>query len=72
MDISPEFHSHQCEQILTEFKFKDSVTFEWSHDCSKPRTDTYGGGAAVITKAGLETMNTSEWIRRVRANRWAE
>jgi hypothetical protein len=39
------------------------VTFEWSHDCSKPRADAYGGGAALITAKNIKTMNTSDWLQ---------
>lgn len=39
------------------------VTFEWSHDCTQPRIDAFGGGAAIITATEIKTMNTSDWIR---------
>jgi len=51
------------QHLLQKFDTTPFVAFEWSHDCSKPRTDAYGGGAAVITKTEIETMNTSDWIR---------
>ena len=51
------------QHLLQKFDTTAYVTFEWSNDCSKPRTDAYGGGAAVITKHEIETMNTAEWIR---------
>jgi hypothetical protein len=41
---------------------KSHVTFEWSHDCSKPRVDAYGGGAAFITAKEIKTMSTSAWL----------
>jgi hypothetical protein len=50
------------QHLLKKYDPKGSVAFEWSHDCSKPRTDAYGGGAAVITAKKIETMNTSDWI----------
>ena len=37
------------QHLLQKFDSQDRVTFEWSHDCSKPRTDAYGGGAAIVT-----------------------
>jgi len=40
------------------------VTFEWSHDCSKPRVDAYGGGAAVITAQEIKTMSTAAWLNQ--------
>ena len=51
------------QHLLQKFDTTPYVTFEWSHDCSKPRKDAYGGGAAVITKTEIETMNTADWIR---------
>lgn len=38
--------------------------FVWSHDCSKPRLDAYGGGAAVIDLAtgASETIDVSNWL----------
>ncbi|MBM4224647.1 MAG: hypothetical protein FJ167_07615 [Gammaproteobacteria bacterium] len=51
------------QHLLQRFKLKEAVTFEWSHDCSKPRTDAYGGGAAVITANEIKTMSTSHWLQ---------
>jgi hypothetical protein len=39
------------------------VAFEWSHDCSRPLTDAYGGGAVLITAKGIKTMSTRQWLR---------
>jgi hypothetical protein len=50
--------------LLRKFDPTGRVTFEWSHDCSKPRTDAYGGGAAVITAKKIKTMSTFEWLRK--------
>ena len=55
------------QHLLQKFDPKGSVAFEWSHDCSKPRTDAYGGGAAFITAKEIKTMNTSDWLRSVGA-----
>ena len=51
------------QHLLQKFEFAPSVGFEWSHDCSQPRTDAYGGGAAFITATKIETMSTTEWLR---------
>jgi hypothetical protein len=53
------------QHLLQKFDFATSVSFEWSHDCSKPRTDAYGGGAAFITSTEIETFSTSEWLRKM-------
>lgn len=52
------------QHLLQKFDPKGRVTFEWSHDCSKPRTDAFGGGAAIITAKKVKTMSTSEWLQK--------
>ena len=50
------------QHLLHKFDPKDYVTFEWSHDCCKPRVDAYGGGAALITAKEIKTMSTATWL----------
>jgi len=50
------------QHLLQKYSSTEPVTFEWSHDCSKPRTDAYGGGAALITAAEIKIMSTSQWL----------
>ncbi len=50
------------QHLLQKFDSKSYVTFEWSHDCSKPRVDAYGGGAAFITAQEIKTMSTATWL----------
>jgi hypothetical protein len=50
------------QHLLQKFDPSGRVTFQWSHDCSKPRTDAYGGGAAIITAKRIKTMSTCEWL----------
>lgn len=52
------------QHLLRKFDPEGRITFEWSHDCTKPRVDAYGGGAAIITARRIKTMSTSQWIRR--------
>jgi len=52
------------QHLLQKFNLPEQVTFEWSHDCSKPRTDAYGGGAAIITAAEIKTMSTHAWLQK--------
>lgn len=40
----------------------DKIEFEWSNDCSKPRTDAYGGGIAEITPDSLRTWGTWQGV----------
>ena len=53
------------QHLLQKFGFAEGVTLEWSHDCSKPRTDAYGGGAALITSTHIQTFTTQQWLLQV-------
>ena len=37
-------------EVLKKFDLDNIISFEYACTCSKPRTDAYGGGAAVVTK----------------------
>ncbi len=50
------------QHLLQKVDPKSHVTFEWSHDCSKPRVDAYGGGAAFITAKKIKSMSTAAWL----------
>ncbi len=50
------------QHLLQKFSPAGCVSFEWSNDCSKPRVDAYGGGAAIITVRKIKTMTTVEWV----------
>jgi len=52
------------QHLLQRFAPGDHVTLEWSNDCSKPRVDAFGGGAALITARKIKTINTGEWLHR--------
>ena len=60
LDAVCEFIQH----LLQKFDPKSHVTFEWSHDCSKPRVDAYGGGAAFITAKEIKSMSTEDWLNQ--------
>ena len=53
------------QHLLQKFDFAPAVAFEWSHDCSRPKTDAYGGGAAFVTATEIETFSTSEWLSKM-------
>lgn len=53
------------QHLLQKFEFAGGVAFEWSHDCNKPKTDAYGGGAAFITATEIETFTTSDWLQKM-------
>jgi len=52
------------QHLLARFQPAGCVSFEWSHDCSKPRINAYGGGAAYITAMEIKTLSTAEWLRQ--------
>ena len=52
------------QHLLWKFNPDGRMEFEWSNDCSKPRTDAYGGGAAIITAKKIKTMTTGEWLQK--------
>jgi hypothetical protein len=51
------------QHLLQKFNPAGIVTFEWAHDCTKPRIDAFGGGAAIVTATKIKTMNTADWIQ---------
>jgi hypothetical protein len=57
------------QHLLRKFQPGGCVSFEWSHDCTKPRTDAFGGGAAFITARQIKTMSTGQWLHRQAAAR---
>jgi hypothetical protein len=52
------------QHLLQKLDPNRYVTLEWSNDCSKPRTDAYGGGAAIITAKKIKMMSTAAWLQK--------
>ena len=52
------------QHLLQRFDPEAHVSLEWSNDCSKPRIDAFGGGAAIITAATIKTFSTGQWLHR--------
>lgn len=52
------------QHLLQKHDPSGRLSFEWSNDCSKPRVDAYGGGAAIITAKEIKHMSTTEWLRQ--------
>jgi hypothetical protein len=57
------------QHLLRKFNPAGCVEFEWSNGCSKPRTDAYGGGAAIVTAHKIKSMTTGEWLAKQSARR---
>ena len=56
------------QHLLRKFNPTGHLGFEWSHDCSRPRTDAYGGGAALVTARTVKVMNTGDWLHKKTAS----
>ena len=52
------------QHLLKQFDPSGCVSLEWSNDCSKPRVDAFGGGAALITAGKIRHINTGQWLHR--------
>lgn len=52
------------QHLLGRFAPEGHVTLEWSNDCSKPRVDAFGGGAALITAEKITSISTGEWLHQ--------
>ena len=50
------------QHLLQKFQISGPIGFEWSHDCSQPKVDAFGGGAAVVTATEIKSMTTSNWL----------
>lgn len=44
------------------------VSFQYSWDCSKPRTDAFGGGACVITADDIRFKTTNDLVEEMLAD----
>lgn len=58
VDSCASFISH----LLDHFDDDGVVIFEWSNDCSKPRTDAYGGGAMRVSRKTIKHTATSQQV----------
>ena len=52
------------QHLLQQYDPDGCVTLEWSNDCSKPRVDAFGGGAAIITARRIKSISTGEWLHK--------
>ena len=52
------------QHLLQRFDPDAHVQIEWSNDCTKPLTDAYGGGAALITSTEIRMITTREWLEQ--------
>ena len=57
--------SEFIKRFLVKFDRDDVIIIEWANDCSKPRIDGFGGGAAVISRLGIDYINTTVWVQQI-------
>lgn len=50
------------QHLLQKFDPQGKVAFQWACDCSKPRTDAYGGGGAIVTATDIKMFATGDWL----------
>lgn len=56
-DGNPDTVERMVKALLEELEIDEPFCFSWSHTCSKPRLDEFGGGACSV-KRGHE----SYWV----------
>ena len=59
---SPDEAATIARKFLDRFRPDETIAFEFAVSCSKPRLDSFGGGAVVITAENTEWLNTGTWI----------
>lgn len=47
---NPEHVAWFIQAIMIKFNIKEPFIFEWAYTCSKPRLDSFGGGACMVTQ----------------------
>jgi hypothetical protein len=47
-------------KFLSGFRKDSSIFFEWGRTCSAPRTDGFGGGAALVTSTTAVSRSTTD------------
>lgn len=50
------------QEFLSRYRPNEAWGMQWSNDCSKPRTDAYGGGAIFVTADKIEYQSSFEWL----------
>jgi hypothetical protein len=50
------------QYFLSRFRPITAIGFSWAYTCSKPRVDSFGGGAAYVTATRVAHVNTTVWL----------
>ena len=52
------------QAYMKKFGRKDVIHFQWAETCSKPRLDSYGGGAFIITASQCRGYSSGMLIKK--------
>lgn len=64
--------AEMLQEFLVKFRPDQYITFSWADTCSKPRIDSFGGGAVFITNDDIRWMNTYDWMAVIAQGREVE
>jgi hypothetical protein len=62
LTMNPEKAAMFVHLILERFSSDEYVCFESSNVCSEPQANAFGGEAYFITKKGIKSFSTDEWL----------
>lgn len=66
---SPDQAAEFLQEFLRKFRPDRVIGFGWADTCSKPRLDTFGGGAVVVSATDFSWVNTHEWLAEMLKNK---
>ena len=61
-DIDVECAAVVIQRFLKECRPQGSCGFSWAETCSKPRLDSFGGGACFITATNISWQSSGDWL----------
>jgi hypothetical protein len=62
--FNPEYVAILLHESMSAFNVNEPVSFAFAEICDKPRLDEFGGGAAVVSHAGIEWLHTASWVEQ--------
>lgn len=65
----PNHLAEALRAFLATFRPFEMIGFEWANTCSKPRLDSFGGGAALVDAQDIIWYNPSQMLAEAMAAR---
>ncbi len=62
--FNPEYVAILLHEWMLAFDIEEPVAFQFAEICDKPRPDEFGGGAVVVSQAGIEFLHTHSWAEQ--------